>query len=543
MWKFLFDIVLQPVRMTIRRRKYVGGFVAVICLSGGMVLAQNDRPHYSIENPKYNSLTVASVGNHIITAQEFLLNYEFGPAFPKREKDSKKQYLNFMIYEKLLALDGYRRKIDTTEDARLSLSEMEGDLATEELYKRDILTKVKVSENAIQSGIAQEHIHYSVQWIYEPTEDHIVRQIDLLHAGISFDSLFKIQLTDSVKLEDRSMDITRFRIGIKNPILASVLDTLHPYSVSKPVHAPDGYYLFFVSDVQHDPIVTQSERMKMHEDVKQALIQHIADSLSDIYIQSIMSSHHPTLVRKTLDILQAHFAKIMLPDSQFLQWNLGERLASRWGPVEYNLPDPSLPLVEMKGKKYTVHDFLNWYRAREMNLKFNLSSPQLFFASLEGYAWRMVRDKLLTERAFSRKLQRVENVKKQLAWWKDKIVYNIVKAGITDSIRYSGEDLKKYYADHQKDFREKDGTIIPFEKAKDDVLRAWYAFETTRQTVHRVLKLKEQYHIVINDRVLDSLYVDTENNPRAIDVYIAKTGGIFPRPAFPTIDFDWQTWN
>jgi len=43
--------------------------------------------------------------------------------------------------------------------------------------------------------------------------------------------------------------------------------------------------------------------------------------------------------------------------------------------------------------------------------------------------------------------------------------------------------------------------------------------------------------------VLNKLPVDLENDPRAIDVYIAKPRGIFPRPAFPTIDYDWQTWN
>jgi hypothetical protein len=37
--------------------------------------------------------------------------------------------------------------------------------------------------------------------------------------------------------------------------------------------------------------------------------------------------------------------------------------------------------------------------------------------------------------------------------------------------------------------------------------------------------------------------VENENDPKAIDVYIAKTRGTFPHPAFPTIDYDWQTWQ
>ena len=45
------------------------------------------------------------------------------------------------------------------------------------------------------------------------------------------------------------------------------------------------------------------------------------------------------------------------------------------------------------------------------------------------------------------------------------------------------------------------------------------------------------------ERALKDLYVDTENDPRAIDVYSVKKGGIFPRPAFPTIDYEWQAWD
>jgi hypothetical protein len=47
----------------------------------------------------------------------------------------------------------------------------------------------------------------------------------------------------------------------------------------------------------------------------------------------------------------------------------------------------------------------------------------------------------------------------------------------------------------------------------------------------------------IDDDALRNLRVENENDARAIDTYFAKTGGTFPRPAFPTIDNDWQVWQ
>jgi len=37
--------------------------------------------------------------------------------------------------------------------------------------------------------------------------------------------------------------------------------------------------------------------------------------------------------------------------------------------------------------------------------------------------------------------------------------------------------------------------------------------------------------------------VENEPDARAIDTYFAKKGGTFPRPAFPTIDYEWQGWQ
>src|SRR5512142_2430793 len=107
-------------------------------LAGAAVLAaatsavpqqRTDRPRApaASRHPSYDSVVVAGVGNREITGQEFLLSYEFGPAFPKRGPDAKRRYLDFMINEKLLALDGYAMGLDSVSSAREMLQEIEGD--------------------------------------------------------------------------------------------------------------------------------------------------------------------------------------------------------------------------------------------------------------------------------------------------------------------------------------------------------------------------------------------------------------------------------
>src|ERR1041385_5767883 len=492
------------------------------------------RKLYSIEDPRYNSIIVARVGSHAITAQEFLLNYEFGPSFAKRENDSKRRYLNFMVYEKLLALDGYSRGVDASEEAKQMLDEITGDLATEELYKEDILKKVKVSGKSLQDGINKERVSLSVRWIYKRTKEEIVTQQRLLEDGISFDSLYSRQFTDSVKPDERSMETTKFHLEIQNPILARVLDTLAAGRISGAIPAPDGFYILKVVNVSLNSLTTESESMKAREDVRRALVQRRADSLSDRYVDQIIQGRQPAIVRRTFDILEARLAKNILSEQKYSEWKLNERLIDRWGSADYSLPDDSDTLVLLKGSVYRVHDFLRWFHAREYNLTLNSAAPELFFTSLEQLIWRMVRDRLLAERAYKRGFQRRDVVKKQLRWWNDKIVYKMVRSEIAESIKYSDDKLKAYFEEHKKNYRDTKGEPIAYDSAKDEVLKDYYSFELTKRSVHKILKLKEKYGVRINEKALNELYVDIEHDPRAIDVYAVKKGGVFPRPAFPT---------
>ncbi|MDE3056379.1 MAG: peptidyl-prolyl cis-trans isomerase [Bacteroidota bacterium] len=492
-----------------------------------------------------NSITVARVGPLSISAEEFLLSYDFGPAFPKREKNSKKRYLNYMINEKLLALDGYSGNVQKSRAVKQALAELKGDFATEELYKDDVLGKVKVTNEDIAAGMKEDRLHLSVRWIFSPTKEEILRQRTLIASGVSFDSLFRDQLNDRVTTADRSMETTLFKLEMKNSVFAQAVASLSVNSVSQPLHGPDGWYLVKISDVWMNPIVTKGDEMKMSEDVKGALVQHRADSLSDLYVRTVMMSESPVIVRTTFGLVLAHLGKILLPEKVFSQSNFMDHVIAQRGPVDVAKIDRfgHEALVQLKHGSLSLNSFLEWYDAREANLKPDILSPQKFFSWLESMVWRMVRDRLLTARALKRGLQERPVVQQQLQWWEEKLVYNLVKNGISDSIQTNDSVLYTYYEKNPRSFRDGKGKEISFHDAKDDVLRQYYSAEMTARMLHRILKLKQEYKITINDKALDSLPVDTQNDPRAIDMYAVKKGGTFPHPAFPSIDYDWASWE
>ena len=531
------------------RNWHTGALISLLqSILSPLVFAQHtaDVPsNLQFDNPKYRSVILAEVGPWSVTAQEFLLSYEYGPAFTKREADSKKHYLTYMIYEKLLALDGYDRGLQSSPMVKEVLEEVEADLATEELYKDDILNTIHFSDKEIERGVSGENIHLGLKWFFSPAKDEILQDAKLLRNGASFDSLFAVLCPDSASADSRSLQTTRFMLEMKNAALATAIDTLTAGTVTPPIHAPDGWYLVKIVEAWKNPIITETENMKLHEDVRRALLQHISDSLSDQYVHRMLLGENPVIDEESFELLRAHLGRKFLSTQKYAAWEMEKEAA-----VQKRYPNPDSVelyrtnvLVTMKNGKFLLGDFLDWEKPRELYIRLDTQSPRAYFASVEQLVWRMVRDRMLTAEAYRRGLQKRESVAKQTKWWEEKLVYRAAKLEIDDSIKQDDSTLLKYYNEHMKDYQNDKRNVRPFTEVKDDVRRDAFAYQETSRLLHKILKLKQKYAVKVNDETLKKLTVDVENYPKAIDVYTVKKGGIFPHTAFPSIDYDWQTWD
>ena len=545
----VLDSVSEPVEdfRARRMRQIALSLLLVIAGSTQSVFSQRQSEIPSprpFVDPKLDRIVVATVGPLKISGTEFKLNYDFGPSFAKRVKDSKKRYLNFMIYEKLLALDAEQRKLDQWADVKSQLAEIGGDLATEELYKQYVLSKVHISNRMLAQGLKEDRIQVTLQWIYCRTAREVDDLVRSMKSGLEFDTLYARQFGENVKPEDRILKSTRFKLRVRNPMFALVVDTMKAGTISLPIHGPDGWYIVRVTDEWINPIVTQTEEVQLAENVRQLLTRQISDSLSDIYLHGVISSHQPTIIRGPFNAIQAYLGNKFLSKEKFAEWELATRKGAEvLKDVSDLQPIAGLTLVELKTGTLTVADFLAWYRIREPYAKLELASPQGFFQSVEDLVWRMVRDRLLVRKAFDRGLQNRPNVIRQLRWWKEKMLYTANRNRIADTITDSLPVVRQYYDQHPRLFLDDRGNRKGFDSVKEDVWRLYYSDELTKRLLHEILRLKQRYGVKIQDSALAGITVDEQNDPKAIDVYTVKKGGIFPHLAFPSIDFDWQSWD
>ena len=258
-----------------------------------------------------------------------------------------------------------------------------------------------------------------------------------------------------------------------------------------------------------------------------------------------MREHAPVIERRTFGILCAALSQAWLPEElrkamfSVLPVDREILLAAATDPRKYAQDH----LVTMNDRAETLGRFLTWYDARSTMVKLRTTSVSAFQQSLERLVWQMVRDGLLIERAEQRHLQNRPSVREQKGWWKDKVLFAYEKQTMATSIAVSDSLLSDYYQRHRAHYAHDLGDTVTYGGALDNVRRDVVTEKMTALMLHRLLALRRKYTVTIDDSMLAALPVDNENDPRAIDVYFAKKGGTFPHPAFPTIDYDWHTWE
>ncbi len=501
-------------------------FIVCVSLCSSIVKSQTlfDQLNNNVEGLKNNTI-LASVGNTKITAEEFFYNYEYGPAFTKRSRDSKKVHLQYMINEKLLSAYGKELRLDTLDQVKEMHDSITDDLATEAMFKEDILSKIEFNEEEVDTVVSQKNIELEIKWLFGKDVSIIKDYLDKLNQGVPFDVLFETQISDSVYSDERMMKTTRYSLGKNNPTLASIVDTLKAGSYSPPVHVEDGWYIIKLNNFFTNLVTNETEQQKLEYEAKQALTKSKMDKLSDEFVNSLFNENNPTIKRETFNLLRSYLGKFRLKKETYANWDLDEKLNTaikNLGVTKQTISGAKL--VELKDKSITLSEFLMWYRARETYIKFNEQDINSFSQSVEKLIWRMVRDNLLSNLAFERGFYEDDWVKQQSKWWENKILYSAVRNHLSNEILLENNEIN---------FND--------ENSKTEI--EYINKELSRKIFLKIREMRNKLNVEIYDDVFDKVKVSDSENKKSVNTYDVKKGGLIPRPPYPTIDYDWAAWE
>ena len=457
-----------------------------------------------------DSSVVATVGRYAITESDLRDSFEAGPAFVRRTENPLQKHLEFMVNERLLAIAADSLGYGESEFVKQRVSALEEDLAVDELYKADILAKVRLAEKTIAENVEKARTNIRFRWIYCPTKTMADNIRSSIEKGAAFDSLFQRQLQGTTTRSGRSMESTFLKLEKDNPDFAAQLKKLRKMEVSKPVEGKDGYYVIHIDEIWKNPVSTETEQAQLRDEAIKVGTFIQADALAGNYVKSRMRQSNPVLKAEGFNILRAYVAEKGLTRDTRVKWSIPSTFMTEAGPQPIASSPKFLnrPLVTFGKKVLTVRDYAEWFDIRQFQLK--TSSLEAFNASIKQTVWKMVQDRLLSEEARRRGLQNLEVVRHEKSKWESKMLY---LAGRSHVLRASVKEQPKAA------LSDGDEGVVLFR---------------TLQT------LRTRYPAVINYEILDRMATSVNREPAAIDVIFYKPGGTFPRVAFPTIDEAWS---
>jgi isocitrate/isopropylmalate dehydrogenase len=152
----------------------------------------------------------------------------------------------------------------------------------------------------------------------------------------------------------------------------------------------------------------------------------------------------------------------------------------------------------------------------------------------------MVQDKLLSEEAFKRGLDRLPFVANETKKWEAKLLYLTQRAALARTINISDSVLKIYFNTHKKQYTDTKGKLMDFVLVRELVKNDYFGSEESFLLMRTIELLKQKYRVSIDEELLKQLSKNTKSDSRAIETVFYKPGGTFPRVAFPTIDEAWS---
>ncbi len=479
-----------------------------------------------IVNKSSSKILLATAGPVKIFSDEFTNSYEFAPQLVKSKANTRLNYLNNMINEKLLYLYGKEIKIDTSRQVKETFQAIFDDLMTEQMYRKEILPFVKVDSNRVDTVINQKILHLKIKWIFDKDAAKL-RKLFKKQDNALFDSAYNEQFKNGVNKDERYMEITRYHLGQRNPQLAKIIDTLTIGKISEPIFKENGWYIFKIIKAWKDFILTKSKFNRIKNESITVVKKEEMDALSDRLVKKLMENNSPKILRIPLNITVAFIADFILSKKKYAEWKISELLkgALRKAKIKKRYELNSLHLVEFKRGHYSINDFLRWLYPRLEYFNFDKSSLNAFYGSVEQLVWRMTRDNFLTSLAKQKHYDRSPSVLEQAKWWKAKIIFSAVRNKLLHSITLNNKEI----------------TLDP-SKSNKNITRE--ISNKLNVKIYRLLKkLKRRYRITINKKALQSLKIEGEENSRGINLYVIKKNGLIPRTPYPIIDSEWKSWG
>ena len=480
---------------------------------------------------------VARVGDRIITASEFRSNYEFGMPFLKKGADPKAAYLDYMIQEKLLALEGYRLGFDRNPRVRENEAALMRELLIEELFNHEIRRKITVTPEEIREGITKAMVSWKFRYWFEPNHaDALAIRAAMQEDGYAQVVTELLESNPEIRLAPANFESGYLTWMEIDPAILEAIKDLPVGEISEPLLLNGVWVIFQITDIRRESF-TENAYREGAESMQQTLFYRKAQTAVRRYIDSLMT---PLNVRTKAEAFR------LLADA-LAEWTALSP-ADRGSPLEAAAAaGPERPrlralndhldetLTRFKGGRWSIGDFLQ--RFDPASIRASAGDSQAFRNALNHRLAITVRDHFLAEEARKFKLDKSPQLQRSLQQWRDKWVYDEARSHFLRGVQADSTSARAFFQQNLTRYRLRRGAAPVFADFRAEAARDAWLHQARETLAAETESLRRGYPVSIDRAVLDTIRVTAAADNKWMSVQLFKSGS--RRMAVPIADPAW----
>lgn len=397
--------------------------------------------------------TIASVGNDVITSDEFAERYELTPqlyaGMVGAEESLKKEFLYSIIAEKLWALEAESLGLDKSELIMSTYKAIEKMYVRDALYREEILDKVHLTDEYLTEAYRRNSLILNLNYIYSTDFREINEIYEQLKSGVNFYSIL-LKRPES-KLQEVPYTVS---YGQMEKAVEDKLYNLKLGEITEPVKAPNGWYIFKLLSKQEKTFENIEQAKAEEKYIVKVAEQTITDSLYKTFFSKffndVKAETNKELLLRLSDLVSEALRNnnqeenISSGDKIYLTSNDLYRIEEELGPDKLNDV-----FIRLDDQPETIDDFL-----QELAIeKFYVDSLDIdhIRGRLNYYVRKFIEHELLAREGFKRGLQNLPEVRRDLNIWKGYYLSEALRKEIIDSIEVTDEEINEYFIEKGSD--------------------------------------------------------------------------------------------
>ncbi len=403
--------------------------ILIIFISFNSILAQNKD-------------ILAKVGDRMLTTQEFRERIEMTPYLNKgiTQKELKERFLFTLIQEKLWAEFAKEKGYTNSPLIKYSLSEIEKMYTRDELYQREVMQKVNISDDEINSYTGNCRKILYMNYLNSENKSEIDSLYNLLQSGKSFTEVL-------AKRPESQLQPVPIKVecGQASEEREYLFYSLIPGKYSKPVKTETGWTIFYLKEIEINTKMTdQDVKAKAKKVIEQRKYAPVYKEFNRKYLSGKQVVVKDDLFYKLVNILQQKLEnKLSSNENKQTQLAALDFYDIYSALNSFTEKEKNSPFILFKNNPVKLKDYVGALGFRGIKIK----NPEGF--NLKNYLANEIKNYIRLEIIYRESVKRGYNklpsVREQVSMWKDNYLAQFAKSKIEKDIKIADWELKKFY--------------------------------------------------------------------------------------------------